>query len=189
MALNLTTKADYKAYAGIKSTNQDTIIDSLIPKVSDLVKSYCRRTFVDYWNTPKVQTFDGDVKTFILAETPIVAIASVQVSEDYGQTYRDLVEYEEWVQDGDTVRSLYTTGYFPKLIKGYKVTYTAGYEDVPGDLEVAVMDIISYYMKNDSGVHTHKMASPNTMQVQYISDTQFPAHIKRVLDLYMADYT
>jgi hypothetical protein len=189
MALNLTTRADYKAYAGIKSTTQDTIIDSLIPKVSDLVKAYCRRSFVDYWDVPKTEIFNGGVKKFILAETPVAVISSVQGSTDYGQTWTNLSEYTEWVQDGDTVLSLNSTGYFPKLIKGYKVEYTAGYDDVPGDLEVAVMDIVSYYMKNDAGVHTHKQASPNTMQVQYLTGTQFPAHIKRVLDLYMADYT
>jgi len=40
MASNLVTRAEYKAYVGIKSDNQDTEIDSLIPKVSALVKNY-----------------------------------------------------------------------------------------------------------------------------------------------------
>ncbi len=53
MATDLVTKAEYKTYMGISSTNSDTEIDFLIPKVSDLVKSYCRRTFVDYYISAK----------------------------------------------------------------------------------------------------------------------------------------
>lgn len=188
MALNLITRQEYKTYAGIKSTNDDSIIDSLLPKVSQAVKNYCRRTFVDYMDTAKVETFNGGFKTLILAETPVVTISSVQLSENYGQTYTNLTEYTDWVLDESTIVSLNTTG-FDKLIKGYKVTYFAGYDDVPADLSLAVMDIIDYYMKNDSAIHTHTSANPNTTQVQYITDTQWPAHIKRILDLYVADYT
>ena len=189
MGLNLTTKADYKTYAGIKSTNDDAAIDFIIPKVSDLVKNYCNRTFVDYWETPKVEIFNGGVKSFILAETPIVAITTVQGSTDYGQTYTNLTQYKEWVQEDSTVLSLDATGYFPKLIKGYKVTYTGGYADVPGDLEIAILDLVSYYRKANSAVHSTRDMSPNTTQITYVSGTNFPAHIKRVLDLYKADYT
>jgi hypothetical protein len=54
---------------------------------------------------------------------------------------------------------------------------------------MAVMDLITYYRKNDSAVHTHKMANPNSMQVEYIASSNFPAHIKRILDQYTADFT
>lgn len=187
MALNLTSKADFKSYAGIKSTNSDDIIDFLIPKVSELVKQYCRRTFVDHWSTAKVEYSNGGFKDFILQETPLIAVASVEQSLDYGQTWTTLAQYDYWVPNGDVITCT-GTGVFPQYLRGYKITYTGGFEDVPGDLEIAVLDIINYYMKNDSAVHTHKNANPNTMQVEYISNTQFPAHIKRVLDNYKADY-
>ena len=54
MGLNLVTRAEYKAYVGITNDSQDKIIDALIPRVSELVKNYCRRTFVDYINDAKV---------------------------------------------------------------------------------------------------------------------------------------
>jgi hypothetical protein len=85
--------------------------------------------------------------------------------------------------------SLDATGYFPKLIKGYKVTYTGGYADVPGDLEIAILDLVSYYRKANSAVHSTRDMTPNTAQITYISSTNFPSHIKRVLDLYKSDYT
>lgn len=187
MALNLTTRADYKAYAGIKSTNSDAEIDSLIPKISQFVKTYCRRSFVDYWDTPLVQVFDGGYRELILAETPLVAVASVQQSTDFGVTYTTLTRNTDWVIRGDTVYSTDPRGFEP-LVNGYKVTYTAGYEDVPNDLELAIMDLITYYRKNDSAIHSSKSPGTNAVQIEYISTTNLPAHIKRVLDLYVSDY-
>jgi len=189
MGLNLTTKADYKTYAGIKSTNEDAVIDFIIPKVSDLVKNYCNRTFVDYWINPKTEIFNGGEKKFILAETPVATINSVQGSTDYGQTWTNLVQYKEWVQEDDTILSLDASGRFPKLIRGYKVEYTAGYDDVPADLEMAVLDLVTYYRRHDAAIHSSKNPGSNTVQIEYISTTSLPAHIRRVLDLYKADYT
>lgn len=188
MALNLSTKADYKTYAGIKSANEDGIIDFLLPKVSQLVKTYCRRTFVDYMDTDKVEVFDGGYKTLILTETPIVSIASVQYSADYGQTYAALSQYTDWVLDDNKILSLNPNG-FKRTTKGYKVTYRAGYDDVPNDVELAVLDLISYYRRNDGAIHSAKTPGSNNVQIEYISTTSLPAHIRRVLDQYVADYS
>lgn len=188
MALNLVTRQEYKAYAGIKSTNSDAEIDSLIPRVSELVKQYCRRTFVDYMDTEKIEIFNGDCDMFILEESPVVSINVVQTSNDYGQTYDNLIKYQDWIDDGDYIRPLNAEGYWPKKLRGYRVVYNAGYEDVPPDVGLAVMDLIEYYRKNSSAVHSTKQVSPNTMQVEYINSSAFPAHIKRILDLYKANY-
>lgn len=188
MALNLTTRADYKAYAGIKSTNSDAEIDALIPKVSQFVKTYCRRTFVDHWDIALQQTFDGGYRELILAETPIVAITSVEQSKDFGVTYTALTRNADWVVRGDAVYSTDPRGFEP-LVNGYRVTYKAGYEDVPNDLELAIMDLITYYRKNDSAIHSTKSPGTNAVQIEYISTTSLPAHIKRVLDMYVADYS
>lgn len=186
MALNLITRQEYKTYAGIKSTNEDAIIDALIPRVSQLVKNYCRRTFVDYMDADKVEVFRGGFDKLILEETPIVSVASVQTSTDYGQTYTDLVEYTDWVLDKDCIVSI--SGQFEEMIKGYKVTYRAGYDDVPPDLALAVMDLVTYYRKNDAAIHSPKAPGSNAVQIEYITTTSLPAHIKRVLDQYVSDY-
>jgi hypothetical protein len=52
------------------------------------------------------------------------------------------------------------------------------------------MDLITYYRKNDGSVHNNKSpGAGGSVQLEYIMNTNFPAHIKRVLDLYVADYT
>ena len=217
MGLPLVTRVEYKAYQGISSNTSDAVIDSLIPKVSELVKSICRRTFVDYVNDTKIEYSEGGGSTIELEEAPVLSVSSVEFSTDYGKTYTVLEEYTNYVfsiKSGNLRPILLSTqplevyssnpygntsyGYmpygttndpkFPEAINGYRITYNAGYETLPQDLKLAVLDLVAFYIKNDSAVHTHKLAQPNTMQVEYISSTNLPAHIKRVLDLYTISY-
>ena len=188
MGLPLVTRAEYKAYAGISSTNDDAMIDILIPKVSALVKSVCRRSFNDYVDDAKEEYFDGGVSSYSPLESPLLAVTSLEYSEDYGATYTALTEYTDYVlaKADDTIRL--TTGDFPVLINGYKLTYTAGYETLPEDLKIAVLDLVKYYMKNDSAIHSNKAPGTNTVQIEYVTTTSLPAHIRRVLDLYTHSY-
>jgi len=188
MATNLITRAEYKAYAGLNSSNQDVEVDLLITKVSELVKTYCRRTFIDFYDEAKTEIFQGGFKELLLKETPVVNIVSVNYSADYGQTYTKLTKFTDWVQTGDSVSAINPNG-FTEKINGYKVVYFAGYEVVPADLTLAVMDLVTYYRNHDVSIHSTKNPGSNQVQIEYISTTSLPAHIKRILDLYAADYT
>ena len=188
MGANLVTLQEYKAYAGITNPNSDSEINLLIPAISDLVKTYCKRTFVDYLTVPKEEVFNGAVGSFILEETPIRSIVSVEFSSDYGQNYRDLTEFVDWVEDVGYIVSV-NPGGFPRYLRGYKVTYTAGYVVMPAELKLALLDLIKYYMRNDGAVHSPKAPGTNSVQIEYISTTSLPAHIRRILDLHRADYT
>lgn len=191
MGKNLVTKSEYKTYASISSTNQDAEIDLLIPKVSELVKTYCRRTFVDGLDEMLVQRSNGGFDRIILKEGPVTQVVGVQQSTNFGLSYTDLVEFTDWVLDTEdnTIVSLGNQG-FVKALNGYQVSYFAGYETVPEDLKLAIMDLITYYRKNDGSVHNNRTpGGGGSVQLEYIMNTNFPAHIKRVLDMYVADYT
>ena len=185
---DLITRAEYKNYLGISSSNKDTEIDLLIPKVSQLVKTYCRRNFTDYYDEAKTEYFDGGFDKLILKETPVSNVTQVSKSTNYGQTYTNLTKFTDWILDGDSVRAVSNGGWFQEYMRGYRVTYTAGYESVPEDLKLAVLDLVEYYSKNNSAVHVNRDVTPNVTQIQYVASTNFPAHIKRVLDQYTADY-
>lgn len=188
MAIDLVTRAEYKAYANINSTNQDAQIDAIIPKVSQLVKTICRRTFVDYVSDAKTEVFKGG-DFLSLSEYPVLSIQSVELSTDKGATYSDLVEFTDYVYDTeeDVIVPMYTDTFKP-LVNGYRVSYTAGYEELPKDLKLAVLDLVTYYLKNDMSIHSPKAPGTNSVQIEYITSTSLPAHIKRVLDLYTANY-
>ncbi len=187
MASNLITKAEFKAYAGINSTNYDAEIDSIIPKVSQLVRSYCGRSFNEFVDDPKVEHFDGGVGFFILSESPVLNISSVEYTTDYGQTYTTLVKFTDWYQDNYMVVSTNPNGW-SRQPKGYKVSYNCGYETIPEDLKLAVLDLVKYYRQNDSAVHSNKAPGTNSVQVEYMATSSLPAHIRRILDMYTEDY-
>ena len=89
----------------------------------------------------------------------------------------------------DTVyRSDGSTGYkeFPRGPGSVKVIYKGGYATCPADLKLAVIDLISYYHKDE---HKQRQTlSGASIQNQGTSgqsgNVGFPDHIKRILDLY-----
>lgn len=187
MGCNLVTLSEYKAYAEIKSTNSDVLINILIPRISQFIKNYCRRTFLDYTYDSKVEVFNGGDEYIMLEENPIINISSVEWSSDFGQTYTPLTEFTQWVLDGELIRPI-TTDIFQEQLLGYRVTYTGGFDPLPEDLKQATMDLITYYRKNDGNVNSTKFTNTTNMQIEYISDAALPAYIRRILDFYISDY-
>ena len=187
---DLVTLEEYKAYAGINSTTLDDELSVIIPKVSQLVKSICRRTFVDYVNDAKVEYHSGGNFKIVLKEGPVLRLSDVEYSTDSGATYTSLVEFTDFAHDleDDTLVSLHASGVFPKGTNAYKITYNAGYEVLPEDLKIAVLDLVKYYQKNDGAIHSPKAPGTNTVQIEYVTTTALPAYIKRVLDLYTWSY-
>lgn len=190
MGLPLVTRAEYKQYLGLISPTQDSAIDLIIPKVSELVKTICRRAFLDYYDDAKVEYHEGGASIIVPEEYPVVSINSLEYSSDYGNTYSILVEYADYALSKATnnIISTWIDG-FPTAINGYKLTYTAGYEVLPEDLKLAVFDLITYYLKNDMAIHSNKAPGTNDIQIQYVTTTNLPSHIKRVLDQYAANYS
>lgn len=187
MGASLITLQEYKTYAGITNPNSDAEISLLIPAISDLVKSYCKRTFVDYVTTPKVEHFNGASSSLMLSETPVISVVSVEYSSDFGQSYRDLTEFVDWVEDDGYIVSVNPAG-FPRQLRGYQVTYKAGYTQLPAELKLALLDLVTYYRRNDGAVHSPKAPGTNSVQIEYISTTTLPAHIRRILDLHREHY-
>lgn len=190
MGLSLVTLSEYKAYAGITSTNQDAALNSIIPKVSELIKNLCRRTFVDYVNDSKIEVVSGGTGSkLFMKEYPLLAVSSVEFSDDYGFSYTSLTEFTDYVidrEDGSLV-SISNIDW-KKRINGYRITYTAGYEELPADLKLAIFDTITYYLKGDGAVHSSRAPGSNTVQIEYITTVALPAHIQRVLDLYKGTF-
>lgn len=209
MGLNLVTLAEYKAYAGITSTTSDAQLNTIITGTSNLVKQICRRSFVDYVNDTKTEVFKGG-PALNVAETPLLAVSTFEYSTDYGNTYTELVEFTDFAVDQETnqiipIRTMnYYPDYyagtsttmrynpepeFPRRVNGYRVTYTAGYEVLPYDLRLAVLDLVTYYFKQEWAVKSSKATGSNTTQIDYIMNTDLPANIKRILDLYTESYS
>lgn len=191
MPQNLITVAEYKTYVGINSNTQDDAIALLVPKVSELVKNLCRRTFLDFVDEAKVQSFKTSVNNrILLEETPVLEVSSVEYSTDYGKTFTTLVEFQDYVvdKDLDSIELIASPYLNANRINSFKITYTAGYETLPSDLKLAVLDLVQYYLRNDAALHSKKAVGANSVQIEYITNTALPAHIRRVLDLHTSVY-
>jgi hypothetical protein len=200
MGLDLVTLTEYKVYAGITSTTQDTLINNLIPIVSNFTKTFCARSFVDYVDDPKIEVFKGGQPKLLMSEYPLIAVSSVEYSNDFGLTYSSLTEFTDYVVDNEDSsiqaiapisvfpirrKEINTEAYtFPEKTNAYKVTYTAGFDPLPSDLKVAVLDLLGYYLRSDMAVKSQRTAGSSTVQVEYITKNTLPAHIGRVFDIY-----
>jgi hypothetical protein len=190
---NLISTSIYKTMTGITSTNQDTRISALCESVSQLVKTYCNNSFKDFVSDAKTEIYNIDYNEHFvqLTETPIIAITSVSERDNPTDTYTTLTNNEDYYVDSvtDTVFRVDGSGN-PKQFKSgkgaVKVVYTAGYSTLPQDLELAVMDLITYYLKDERKQRqTIAGASLNNqVSTSQRDNVGFPDHIKRVLDLY-----
>ena len=189
---NLIDIDTYKISEAIVSTKDDSRINSLIASVSQLVKTYCGNSIVDHYSSNKVETFSINWGTNLvqLTETPLVTIVSVEERDDYSSSYTTVPATEYFADTTlDVVYRVSTNGgkkNWPGGPAAVKITYKAGYADCPGDLQLAVIDLVTYYLKNE---HKARQTSAGASIQHNSSSSQrdnvaFPDHIKRVLDLY-----
>ena len=188
---DLITLAEYKEAEGIASPKEDLRLASLVPSVSQLVKTYCGNSIIDHYSTNKVEEFNIDWLTHIiqLTESPVNSIVSVEKRDSVTESYTT-VPTTDYYLDKKTDSVLYVTGStyknWPRGAAAVKVTYTAGYEACPADLKLAVIDLVTYYLKDEHKERrTLGGASIQNQSTSSVRDSvAFPDHIKRVLDMY-----
>jgi hypothetical protein len=192
--IDLVTLDEYKDAMGISSPNDDIKLTALITSVSALVKTYCGRLFVDYVLTDKIEEFSisGGAYFVQLDESPVISVTSVEERSSYGADYETLdTAAQQYYLDPNTdsiYRTNGTSGYqnFCRGPGAVKVTYKAGFTDIPEDLKLVVQDLITYYHKHEyKGYQMMKGAAQSTPgSTSQYKNVSFPDHIKRVLDLY-----
>ena len=191
---DLITLEEYKDAENINTTKDDTRLSALIVSVSQLVKTYCANSIIDFYSTNKTETFNIDWNSHIvqLTESPIVEVSLVQERDSYQESYTTLTTTaHEYFLDEKTDSIIRTNAgntykNWPRGAGAVKVIYKAGYASTPADLKLAVFDLITYYHKDE-----HKQRQTiagasiqNETSTSQRNNVAFPDHIKRVLDLY-----
>ena len=192
---DLVTVAQYKDAEGLRGEKDDDRLAVIVPQVSDLVKKYCGISFIDFYSTDKVETFsidDNYTTTIIVSESPLVTVDSVQERASYSGSYETLTttDYEYYVDtESDAIIRTNKEGNpipFKRGVGAVKITYNAGYSATPEDLKLALFDLVNYYMKDEHKERRTlggaQLQNQGTSGIRDNSD--FPDHIKRVLDLY-----
>ncbi len=192
---DLITVYEYKDAEGMRGEKDDDRLNVIVPQVSDLVKKYCGTTFIDYYSTNKVETFtvsDLYTNTIIVSESPLTSINKVEERTAYSEDYKELLtsNYEYYADlEADAIIRTTKNGERASWAKGVgsvRITYKAGYSATPKDLQLAIFDLVNYYMKDEHKERRTlggaQMVNQGTAGIR--NNTDFPDHIKRVLDLY-----
>ena len=189
---DLITLATYKTAEGIQATKDDAKLELLVTSVSQLVKTYCNTTFVDYYTNAKTELFNINYnESFVqLSEGPVVMSDGnkpvISERDSITSSYNTSTEDVDYYVDTDLDCIYRMNKAWPKGPGAVKVVYKAGYATIPADLKLAVIDLITYYHKDEHKARqTIAGASiQNQSSTSQRNNVAFPDHIKRVLDLY-----
>ena len=189
---DLVTVQDYKDAEGLTGAKDDDRLNILVPQISELVKKYCGTSFVDFFSSDKTETFNvtEDTSVIIVSESPLISVTSVKERGSPTESYTTLTVNEDYYVDTtfDAVRRIVGNGTknYQKGFGAVQIAYRSGYSAVPSDLKLAVMDLITYYLRDEH--KSRRTIQGATLESQGSSsvrnNTDFPDHIKRVLDLY-----
>jgi hypothetical protein len=192
---DLITVQEYKNAEGLASQKDDQRLDIIVPQISDLAKKYCGTSFVDYYSSDKTEEIsisDHFTSTIIVSESPLVSVTYVKERTSYEGEYETLLttDYQYYVDTAaDAIVRTTRNGSKKSFAKGLgsvQIAYKAGYSATPKDLKLALFDLVSYYLKDEH--KERRSIAGASLQNQGTSgirdNTDFPDHIKRVLDLY-----
>jgi len=185
---NLITLDEFKEAQGLSSSKDDDRYEFLITSVSQLVKTYCGNSIVDYYTVNKVEVLSvfWDTHILHLTESPVNSLVSVEERSSIDVPYTTLSSTDYFLDEttDSLVRVAGSSTLNWKLGPGsVKVTYTAGYSSCPEDLKLAVIDLVNYYHKDEYKAR-QTLAGASRENAPSGDTKGFPDHIKRVLDLY-----
>jgi len=157
MTLNanaLTTLAQAKLYLKIPAleTSQDAMVELFINSSSALLERECDRFLVK--RTGIVEYQDGRRQNIlVLKQYPVVAITEVR--QDARSDFTDastIIDPASYKITDDDNAVLFQLNTFVTGHRSVKITYDAGYNPVPSDLEHACLWLVFWYAKiRDAG--------------------------------------
>lgn len=185
---NLITLDQYKQAKGLIGDKEDSKLSFLIPSVSQLIKTYCHNSFVDYVDEPYEEFFTVETpfeKSLQLSQSPTIEIDKVFI-RDMDEGIYNILDSSEYILNRKADIITKKSGNWPLGTESVQVLYMAGYEELPVDIYLAAIDLVSYYLKEEyrttkviQGTSQHTPSGTTMRQ-----DIGFPDHIRRVLDMY-----
>lgn len=161
----LTTLDKVKEYLEIAEDDmsRDSVLTRLIPTASSAIEQYCRRKFnaADY-----EESYPGPKKMLFPRQYPIISIASLTDDDEAIEDYKNR---ESYIDLGAT--------YSGEI----EISYRAGYETIPDDLEQACIMLIDFYYKTDLASYSRVFADTGSVISRPVA---MPGHVKVLLETY-----
>lgn len=202
-AYALTTVARFKTYAGISTSDNDTLIEYLIDAVTEYVENECDRRFKKTTYTGQKVDSEGSTK-IVLPQWPVVSGETFTLYERESTSGYGSDDSGDWDDiDSDDYRIDYNAGIITANFKfsegeqNYKVDYTAGYdfENESGtlktlasvglsDLEMAVWKLLSREYQKRKGSGDIQRLQLYNYEVVFAKEAYSDDEIREILDKY-----
>lgn len=154
----LCTLADVKTYNGISTSTYDTLIETLIDRVSKQFEMDCDRVFISANYT---QYYDGNKTSYLfVSQYPITTVSGVwdDTNWEWGSsTQISGIDYR--VADNNHI--VFNTTILTEGDQNIKVAYTAGYTTIPYDLTQACIEEVSVKYNKRENVEVRSKTLPD----------------------------
>lgn len=168
----LTSVQDVKETLGIASgdTSKDNLIIRKINQATQMIESFCNLSYNHHFaeTTYTNEEYDGQGSNAIsLYMRPVSTVSSFQyrTSPDATNDWDD-IDTDNYFLDGSAgvLELLFnqTRGW-----NRYRVTYTAGYSDIPADLAEACASIAAFYIENSGSGTAVKKKQEGQRSIEY----------------------
>jgi uncharacterized phiE125 gp8 family phage protein len=168
----LTSLAETKGYLKLDAMTDvdDDILVSLINASTSAIESYCKRKFKEQIHE---EDYDGNGRHGLyLHQYPVKSIDTVEIMGNLipSSSYRVAKQNGKLLLNG---------GKWPLGEVNITVKYTAGYDEIPFDLEMACKQLIMFYFKTDVANYS------TTFQDGFVvRPDSMPAPVKALLSPY-----
>jgi len=179
---NLVRIERVKTYLDLANTDtaSDVLLQDLIARIGAWAERYCDRTFAKATYT---EQRDGDgTDTLLVRQWPFLSVASLYDDplRVFGAaTQIAAADFAIYANQG-MIRldgRVFSVG-----IQNVKVTYEAGYADIPEDLQQAVVELVADRFRNKENQGIRSLAI-GSYRVDY-GEEELPSEIRGVLDGY-----
>ncbi|MHA1661873.1 MAG: hypothetical protein ACTSWQ_00935 [Candidatus Thorarchaeota archaeon] len=141
LAINsLCSIPEFRSFVSLKDDRQDVELESYIEGASDSIRQYVGFDPVSATYTEEKLSGDG-TDYLMLKHRPITAVTEIQVEDE-------AIDITDLKYSGS---ALYLPGAFPLGFANIKVSYTAGYSDLPALFKTTALRISAFLYKERDG--------------------------------------
>lgn len=172
----LTSVANLKAYLSLKTTTDDDLLARIVVAASKWFESQVARTIT---LTTYEHSFVGDDTTLVrLPEAPVTSVSSVMIDDQLIPQALAAAD-QGWRLVGNVI---YLKGYSFSYGSFVQISYTAGFAQVPADIEQAVIEVAAdrFQYRSRVGQVTKSMGGESVSFVSF----QIPVQVQTVIDVY-----
>jgi hypothetical protein len=171
-----------KTYLEIAATDtgQDVLLQDLNKRLSAWVEQYCDRRFAKATYTEQQ---DGDgTDVVVVTHWPMISVASLYDDPDRVFGAGTLIAPADYVIYKDEGRIQLDGLTFSRGLQNVKVTYDAGYAEIPPDLQQAVCELIAdrFRHKEHQGLRSLSIGAYSVG----FTEAELPEEVRAILDSY-----